>query len=71
MGRRTLERTGLPVSILGFGAAEIGYGHAAQATVDRLLDEALDAGLHVIDTAACYLDSETLIGRTAAGTTPS
>ncbi len=63
MERRTLGRTGLPVSILGFGGAEIGYGHAAQAAVDRLLGEALDAGLNVIDTAECYLESEELIGR--------
>jgi aryl-alcohol dehydrogenase-like predicted oxidoreductase len=66
MERRILGRTGLPVSILGFGGAEIGYGHAAQAAVDRLLGEALDAGLNVIDTAECYLDSETLIGRAIA-----
>jgi aryl-alcohol dehydrogenase-like predicted oxidoreductase len=63
MERRTLGHTGMPVSILGFGGAEIGYGHAAQATVDRLLGEALDAGLNVIDTAECYLTSEALIGR--------
>lgn len=66
MERRTLGRTGMQVSILGFGGAEIGYGHAAQATVDRLLGEALDAGLNVIDTAECYLDSETLIGHAVA-----
>jgi aryl-alcohol dehydrogenase-like predicted oxidoreductase len=66
MERRTLGRTGLPVSILGFGGAEIGSGHAAQAAVDRLLGEALDAGLNVIDTAECYFDSETLIGRAVA-----
>jgi aryl-alcohol dehydrogenase-like predicted oxidoreductase len=59
-------RTGLQVSVLGFGGAEIGYGHAPQATVDRLLGAALDAGLNVIDTAECYLDSETLIGRAVA-----
>jgi hypothetical protein len=29
MERRTLGRTGLPVRILGFGGAEIGYGHAS------------------------------------------
>jgi len=63
MERRRLGRTGRQVSALGFGGAEIGYGHAPQATVDRLLDEALDARLNVIDTAECYLDSETLIGR--------
>jgi aryl-alcohol dehydrogenase-like predicted oxidoreductase len=34
--------------------------------VDRLLGKALDAGLNVIDTAECYLDSETLIGRAVA-----
>jgi aryl-alcohol dehydrogenase-like predicted oxidoreductase len=66
MERRTLGQTGMHVSILGFGGAEIGYGHAAQATVDRLLGEALDAGLHVIDTAECYLASEALIGRAVA-----
>ncbi|HEX2184056.1 MAG TPA: aldo/keto reductase [Chloroflexota bacterium] len=63
MERRTLGQTGMSVSILGFGGAEIGYGRAAQATVDRLLGEALDAGLNVIDTAECYLTSEALIGR--------
>jgi hypothetical protein len=56
----------MAVSILGFGGAEIGYGRAAQATVDRLLGEALDTGLNVIDTAACYLASEALIGRAVA-----
>jgi aryl-alcohol dehydrogenase-like predicted oxidoreductase len=66
MDRRTLGQTGMQVSILGFGGAEIGYGHAAQATVDRLLGEALDAGLNVIDTAECYLASEALIGRAIA-----
>ena len=34
--------------------------------MDRLLGEALDAGLNVIDTAECYLASEALIGRAAA-----
>jgi aryl-alcohol dehydrogenase-like predicted oxidoreductase len=63
MERRILGQTGMHVSILGFGGAEIGYGHAAQKTVDRLLGEALDAGLNVIDTAECYLTSEALIGR--------
>jgi aryl-alcohol dehydrogenase-like predicted oxidoreductase len=63
MERRTLGQTGMSVSLLGFGGAEIGYGRAAQATVDRLLGEALDAGLNVIDTAECYLASEALIGR--------
>jgi aryl-alcohol dehydrogenase-like predicted oxidoreductase len=66
MDRRTLGRTILPVSILGFGGVEIGCGQAPQVAVDRRLGEALDAGLNVIDTAECYLDSEALIGRAIA-----
>jgi aryl-alcohol dehydrogenase-like predicted oxidoreductase len=62
MERRRLGRTGLRVSVLGFGGSEIGYEGASQATVDRLLGRALDAGLNVIDTAECYEKSEQLIG---------
>ena len=52
----------MKVSVLGFGGAEIGYEAATQDAVDRLLNSALDAGLNVIDTAECYIDSEELIG---------
>jgi aryl-alcohol dehydrogenase-like predicted oxidoreductase len=54
------------VSLLGFGGAEIGYGHAPQATGDQLVGEALDAGLYVIDTAECYFTSEALLGYAVA-----
>ncbi|HZP45899.1 MAG TPA: aldo/keto reductase [Candidatus Binataceae bacterium] len=63
MERRRLGKTGMEVSVLGFGASEIGYEHAPPATVERLLGGALDAGLNLIDTAACYADSEDLVGR--------
>ena len=53
----------MDVSILGFGGSEIGYQRVSGRTVERLLGGALDAGLNVIDTAECYEDSETLIGR--------
>jgi aryl-alcohol dehydrogenase-like predicted oxidoreductase len=55
------------VSVLGFGGAEIGFEQASPDVVGRLLESALDAGLNVIDTAECYLESEELIGRAVAG----
>jgi aryl-alcohol dehydrogenase-like predicted oxidoreductase len=67
MERRQLGRTDMRVSVLGFGGAEIGFEGAAADTVTRLLNEALDAGLNVIDTAECYEDSEELIGKAVAG----
>ncbi|HEV8584692.1 MAG TPA: aldo/keto reductase [Methylomirabilota bacterium] len=63
MERRRLGRTDMEVSALGFGGSEIGYDGVSQAVATRLLNAALDAGLNVIDTAECYADSETLIGR--------
>jgi aryl-alcohol dehydrogenase-like predicted oxidoreductase len=63
MERRRLGATDIVASILGFGGSEIGYERASTATVARLLDRALDAGLNVIDTAECYENSEALIGR--------
>jgi aryl-alcohol dehydrogenase-like predicted oxidoreductase len=61
--RRELGRTGLRISVLGFGGSEIGFERAEPGRVRRLLQEALDAGLNVIDTAECYDQSEVLIGR--------
>ena len=67
MEKRTLGKTGMNVTVLGFGGAEIGFENAEQATVNRLLNAALDAGLNVIDTAECYPGSEKKIGEAVAG----
>jgi aryl-alcohol dehydrogenase-like predicted oxidoreductase len=63
MERRVLGKTAMEVSVLGFGGSEIGYQQASVDTVERILSGALDAGLNVIDTAECYLESEELIGQ--------
>jgi aryl-alcohol dehydrogenase-like predicted oxidoreductase len=61
--RRRLGRTGMEVSVLGFGGSEIGYEGVSGRTVARLVEQAVDAGLNVIDTAECYESSEELLGR--------
>src|SRR4051794_35925157 len=66
MEMRQFGKTDMRVSVLGFGGAEIGFEKATPDVVARLLTDALDAGLNVIDTAECYLQSEELIGQTVA-----
>jgi aryl-alcohol dehydrogenase-like predicted oxidoreductase len=66
MEHRKFGKTDMTVSVLGFGGAEIGFEGASDETVERLLGDALDAGLNVIDTAECYMDSEEKIGRAVA-----
>ena len=53
--------------MLGFGGSEIGFERTGVTTVARMLGEALDAGLNVVDTAECYGESEALIGQALAG----
>ncbi len=73
MEHRTLGRTGLLVSEIGFGALEIGrdwgipvgddFGRPDEAEAIRALNAALDAGITFIDTAPAYELSEERIGR--------
>ena len=67
MEKRQFGSTDMQVSLLGFGGAEIGFDGAEQETVNNLLNAALDAGLNVIDTAECYMNSEELIGEAVSG----
>lgn len=64
--RRTLGRTGLEVSVLGYGAMELrGGAHAPQLSdgeAGRLLNGVLDGGINLIDTSPDYGRSEELIG---------
>jgi aryl-alcohol dehydrogenase-like predicted oxidoreductase len=65
--RRTLGRTGLEVTTLGFGAMELrGTAGAPELSEDeaaRLLNTALDEGINFIDTSIDYGRSEERIGR--------
>ncbi len=63
--KRTLGRTGLDVTQLGFGAAERGLPDEAEydAQAGRVLNAALDAGINLVDTAPDYGASEERVGK--------
>ncbi len=60
-----LGRTGLTVSVIGFGGIPIQRLDATAA--ERVLHGALDSGITFIDTARGYTDSEEKIGRALSG----
>jgi len=70
--KRTLGRTGLEVTQLGFGAMEIrgeriwGGRPCSDAQAKAILNAVLDAGINFIDTANDYGKSELYIGRYVA-----
>ena len=65
--RRTLGRTGIEVTALGFGAMELRGAPTGPDTTDddaeRILNAVLDAGINFIDTSIDYGLSEERIGR--------
>ncbi len=63
MQLQPLGKTGLRVSPLGLGAAEIGFTGMEQSAATELLHFAMDHGINVIDTAAGYESSEERIGK--------
>ncbi len=63
MEYRTLGKTGLRVSEIGYGAAQIGNINMPEDRVETALNAVLDAGINFIDTAAMYGQSEARIGK--------
>src|ERR1700735_4091674 len=65
--KRQLGRTGLPVTMLGYGAMELrGAPRArdiAESQAETILNAVLDAGINYIDTSIDYGLSEERIGR--------
>lgn len=60
MEKRTLGRTGLPVTAISFGALPVQRCTLEEA--GPVLHAALDAGINFVDTARAYTDSEEKIG---------
>jgi len=60
MQRRRFGRTGLDISVLGFGAGAVGglMTRGAPADQERAIARAVDQGINYIDTAALYGNGE-------------
>ena len=75
MEMRTFGRTGLQVSILGFGCGAVGglMVRGAPADQERAIARALEAGVNYFDTAAMYGngESEKNLGRVLAKLKPN
>lgn len=79
MEYRTLGRTGLAVSTLGFGALEIGrnwpywrqdkddFSRPDESDAVKVIHAALDNGINFFDTAPAYFQSEEILGRAFKG----
>ena len=75
MQRRKLGRTGLEISVLGFGAGAVGglMTKGAAADQERAIARAVDQGINYIDTAALYGtgESERNLGRVLKALRPN
>src|SRR5436853_5185904 len=60
MERRTLDRTGLKVSVLGFGCGAVGglMVRGNPADQERAVARAIELGINYFDTAALYGNGE-------------
>src|SRR5690349_17454168 len=70
MRYRPLGRTGLSVSLAGYGTGGPSqFGQASRmdfADQDALIHRALDLGINILDSAMAYGQSEELLGRALA-----
>jgi len=75
MQRRRFGRTGLELSVLGFGAGAVGglMTKGAPADQERALARAIELGINYVDTAALYGngESERTLGRIFKGRKPN
>jgi aryl-alcohol dehydrogenase-like predicted oxidoreductase len=60
--RRTLGKTGLDVSVLGYGAAPAAFLKEDHDRVTQLVNSLLDSGVNLLDTATGYPGSQAFIG---------
>lgn len=65
MEYRTLGKTGVNLSIVGFGG--ILAAREKQPEANRLVEEAIDAGVNYFDVAPTYFDAEDRLGPALAG----
>jgi aryl-alcohol dehydrogenase-like predicted oxidoreductase len=63
MIKRKFGNTGFEVSLLGFGAGHIGNDNQDEKKIEEFLNEILDLGINLIDTARAYGLSEMRIGK--------
>src|SRR6202021_142994 len=75
MEKRIYGRTGMNISILGFGCGAVGglMVRGAPADQDKAIGQAIDAGINYFDTAVQYGmgASETNLGRTLKSLKPA
>jgi aryl-alcohol dehydrogenase-like predicted oxidoreductase len=70
MEYRTLGRTGVRISVFSLGALMFGpWGNKDEAECLRMINEALDAGINLVDTADLYGEggSEEVVGKAIKG----
>lgn len=65
MNKKLLGKTGLEVSVIGFGGIPV--QRVEEKDVKALFDHALDRGINFIDTARGYTVSESYIGKAIEG----